>query len=107
MSGGSSTRREVLDDLVTLGAERDQAEAAVGDEDFGVWPENWDAVRVFTACATQWRISAGHRTGLDYAALYAVIQMLGITANEDLLARIQVLEAEALKEFSWQARSAR
>lgn len=96
----------MLDDLVALGAERDQAAAAVGDDDFRVWPENWNAVRVFTACATQWRVSAARRTGLDYAAVYAVISMLGIEANEDLLARIQVLEAEALKEFSWRARSA-
>lgn len=64
---------------------------------------NRDACRVFFAMATQWRtvaFVAGARamivkTGLDYAALTAVATALGVTFDEDLLDRMQILEVEA------------
>ncbi|MBX9702389.1 MAG: DUF1799 domain-containing protein [Acetobacteraceae bacterium] len=63
-----------------------------------VWPENWSAVRVFVAMDTQWRRAGmtGIPCGLDYAAIPPVAGMLGVAADADLLARLQVLEAEAL-----------
>lgn len=48
-----------------------QREASI----FGVWPENWRALRVFLAMSTQWRMVGGMsvmRTGLDYGVLDAV-----------------------------------
>lgn len=62
-------------------------------------PENWPAMRLFLAMDTQWRRAGmtGVPTGLDYAAIPAVAGMLGLPADEDLLARLRVLEAEAVK----------
>lgn len=64
---------------------------------FGVWQENWSAVRVFLAMGTQWRRAgmSGLPVGLDYAALPAVAGALDIPADEPLLARIRVMESEA------------
>lgn len=39
---------------------------------------------------------AGEQVGLDYTAMPVVAGMMGIPADADLLARIRVLEAEAL-----------
>lgn len=62
-----------------------------------VWPENWEAVRVFVAMGTQWRRAgmAGVPVALDYAALPAVAGALGIAPSEDLIARLRMMEATA------------
>jgi hypothetical protein len=63
-----------------------------------VWPEHWEAVRVFLAMTTQWRRVGmdAVAVGLDYAALPAVCQALGVTLDEDRLGVLRVLEAEAV-----------
>lgn len=47
-----------------------------------VWPDNVDAVNVFIAMSTQWRTSFSGVTGLDYAALPAVLELLHIPKRE-------------------------
>lgn len=68
------------------------------EEHLGIWPANWPALRVFLGLSTQWHRAgmAGEQVGLDYAAMPVVAGMMGIPADADLLARIRVLEAEAL-----------
>lgn len=48
--------------------------------------------------ATQWRRAglSGVATGLDYAALPAVCAATGITLDDDLLGRVQVIERSAV-----------
>ena len=66
-----------------------------------VLPENWDAVRVFSASATQWRLGpSGHRTGLDYAGVRVVAESIGASL-EDVLWRIRLMEMQALE--CWEA----
>lgn len=71
----------------------------------GVFPANWAALRVFLSLATQWRRAGmeGVRTGLDYRALPVVAGALGIPADADLLARLRVLEGEALRVMGEEA----
>ena len=57
-------------------------------EEFVVLPENWDAVRVFCAAASQWRMGlSGHCVGLDYAGVRVVADALGV-ALQDVFGRI-------------------
>lgn len=59
------------------------------------------SVEVFLACATQWRLdTAGGPIGLDYAAVQAVMRMLGIDDVRQVFADVQVMEAEVLRVFS-------
>lgn len=71
------------------------------DEDFAVWPENWDAVQVFLAMSTQWRFAVGMGNaiwqGLDYTALPVVERRLGIRDRADCFARLRVIEAAAVR----------
>ena len=71
-----------------------------------VWPENWDAMRVFLGMETQWRRAgmAGVAVGLDYAALPVVTGALGVALDEDLLARLRILEGAAVKALAEGAR---
>lgn len=74
--------------------------------EFGVLPENWDAVQVFLACSTQWHFSAPYNDGkaivpsrplgLRYEALFAVMQAMGVDPS-DAFWRVRVMEQAALK----------
>lgn len=76
--------------------------AAQAADEFAVWPENWQPLRVFLAMQTQWRVGMAGPTGLDYTALPAVGQMLGLgrKAQRRSFPAVQVMEAEALKVFA-------
>lgn len=69
--------------------------------DIEVWDENWEAVTVLLAMGTQWRVAGltGLPVGLDYAALPVVTAALAVDLDEDLLARLRVMEGAALREF--------
>lgn len=70
------------------------------DEEFGVWPDNWQAFTLFSKMGTQWRRAGqgGHVTGLDYAAVNAVFDIHQIKRKERarLLDQIGVMELEAI-----------
>ena len=65
----------------------------------GVWPDNLTAVNVFIAMGTQWRTGAAGATGLDYAALPAVLQMTGVARREwpAIFDALRVMEETALE----------
>lgn len=84
MTGGASAEEQAWDDLKKFGVTDAQiADLRESRKDhqsqaasFAVWPENWHALVLFNAMATQWRCvlgaSAIYWLGLDYAALEAV-----------------------------------
>lgn len=77
-------------------------------EPFDVWPENWDAVRLFQACSTQWRRNGmGMETGLDYHALDRPEQQLRLHGRKarEAFWGLQVLEVEWLTLRANEARS--
>ncbi|AGW94597.1 hypothetical protein N234_31615 [Ralstonia pickettii DTP0602] len=63
-----------------------------------VWPENWQAVMLFCRLGTQWRAGMGGPTGLDYVAVLALIDRLGLPADDadELFDDVRHLEAAAL-----------
>jgi hypothetical protein len=65
-----------------------------------VYPENWTAVRVFDALSTQWRVSMAGPTGLDYAALPVVFELLGIDDRAAVFDDLRILERAALEELT-------
>lgn len=68
-------------------------------EALGIFPANWAALRVFLTLTTQWvhAGAGGEPIGLHYPAIPIVAQSLGVPADADLLARLRVLEGEALR----------
>lgn len=64
-----------------------------------MWPENWDAVRLFQSMATQWRLDPmGGRDGLDYGALHWPLRTLRLHGRRAraAFAGLQVMEAAYL-----------
>lgn len=72
------------------------------EEAFGepveVWPDNLPAVNLFISMSTQWRVGMGGATGLDYAALPAVMAMLCIEESErpQVFEDLRIMESAAI-----------
>ena len=63
------------------------------------WPDTREAVDLFITVGTQWRTGFNGPTGLDYAAIYPLLDRLGLQADDwhALLTDIRVMEEEALE----------
>lgn len=71
-------------------------------EAFEVLAENFDAVRVFEASQTQWRLAMGMGAavylGFDYPGVHVVAKALGVGKKwPDVLMRLQVMEMEGAR----------
>lgn len=67
-----------------------------------VWPENWPSWSLFCKVSTQWRIGMGGPSGLDYAAVYPLLDRAAKDPQEwdELFEDIQLLERTALDQMS-------
>lgn len=63
-----------------------------------VWECNADAFYVFESMATQWRVGMAGATGLDYAAMPVVMDMVGIGRKRrpEVFSSVRIMETEAL-----------
>jgi hypothetical protein len=68
------------------------------NESIEIWPENQQALNLFTSISTQWRVGAGGPTGLDYNVLFTRMARMGLSDEryEQLFDDIRVIESEAL-----------
>lgn len=93
---------DVAADYALMGATIDAHEVVRKDGVFEVWPINWDSVRAFLACETQWRVvSTFNRvmeTGLDYSGVDVVLRRLGF--GDHVFADLQEMEVEAISIFA-------
>lgn len=70
--------------------------------------DSWEAreaLRLFAAVGSQWRVGMSGATGLDYVAAYKVAETIGVEIDDDVLPLLQVLEADQIEE--WQAQAER
>jgi hypothetical protein len=87
--------------------EDDGAEEPEPEEDvFHVWPEHVEAVELFCALATQWRVAAGFGgvmfLGLHYPAVESAMRLRGVKPKDRarLFAELRVMEAAAAAELN-------
>ena len=73
-----------------------------GERVVEVWPDNHAAFILFNNLGTQWRIGMGGPTGLDYAAVYPLLDRAAKDPQEwdEMFSDIQVMEGAALKQMS-------
>lgn len=72
-------------------------------DNYEIWPEHVEPVKMFLRCQTQWRAGPNGVLGLDYGV---VLQLCGLYAVEDsalLLEDLQVMESHALQLISEKA----
>lgn len=75
--------------------------AGAQSEEFEVWPENFATFEIFCAVRTQWRTGFSGPTGLDYSAVYPLIDREAGDSDEWrlMLADIQSMEFAALDQI--------
>jgi len=63
-----------------------------------IWPEHFQAYRLFVSMQTQWRVGVSGPTGLDFEVAYRRMDRLGLTSDEydDLDEDLQAMELAAL-----------
>ena len=86
----------------------DEAGRGRRDQVFHLWPEHQEALSVFLAARTQWRAGFAGAIGLDYAGVEALVRMRRLVPRArlpDVMAELQLLEAETLAEWSRQRAS--
>lgn len=68
-------------------------------EPIEVWEDNLESVRVFSMLSTQWRAGMAGPTGLDYAAVLAVLRLHGLSDERAraVFEDIQTMEHAALR----------
>lgn len=69
------------------------------EEEVELWAINEPSFVVFDSLSTQWRVGMNGPTGLDYAAVPPVLDLLGIKGRKrrrDVFEDLRVLEREAL-----------
>jgi hypothetical protein len=68
------------------------------DAEVMVFEENWPALLLFSALGTQWRMGMAGATGLDYAALAAVMDLHEIAPAQrrERFDEIRTMERAAL-----------
>ena len=66
---------------------------------FLVWPENWDAVVMFSRLQTQWRTGQRGPVGLDYGAAQWVFSLCAVAKPLALLEDLQIMERAYLEKL--------
>lgn len=75
-------------------------------QDWHLWPENAATWSLWARLQTQWRVGMAGATGLDYAAVWAVIdRCLPRRRRDEAFQSIRAMEGEVLKV--WAARTER
>lgn len=76
-------------------------DAAKEGDEFEVYPENWEAVKLFLDCSTQWVIAGmGGMVGLNYQSVDFMMRLRGIENSAETFDKVQVMEREALAIMS-------
>lgn len=96
MASPREDREEVDKALAAFGL---IAEGRQEPEPVEMWPENELPAAIFGAMQTQWRYGMRGATGLDYAALPAVMDLAGVKKKHraDVFGSVQVIEREVLR----------
>jgi hypothetical protein len=71
---------------------------------FELLEENRGAFELFLAADTQWRFAGHAPVGLDFAAVRAIADLLGVALTPALFGALRVIEAEAVHLLNARAR---
>ncbi|HEU4958962.1 MAG TPA: DUF1799 domain-containing protein [Sphingomonas sp.] len=99
--GGAPAQDAATEAAAAAIAEIEARRGRFRDDTPEIGPDELDAVDLFHALASQWRMHpmAGVRLGIDYAAVPATAAMLGLTMTPELFADLRVMEGAALAAF--------
>jgi hypothetical protein len=80
---------------------------ALDQDEFWLWPESSDAFDMWLAIQTQWAVSTGGITGLNYPGVETCMRLRGLKkkARASLFLLIQMMERASLEEWARQRKN--
>ena len=66
------------------------------ENNFEVFPENMETVETFLRVCTQWRTSFSGLVGLDYTALFKIIELYAINNAVEVFEGVRTMELTIL-----------
>lgn len=95
---------ELLEDLRAYGADVSALPASMREPvTFEVWPEHEDAVLLFLRSQTQWRTTSSGVMGLDYGAVFQIMDLYDVGDRRQTLEDLQVMESRARELINQEA----
>lgn len=72
------------------------------ESEIEIWECNADAFNVFEAMGSQWRAGMAGATGLDYAVLPVVMDMVGVDKDSrtEVFSSVRIMENAALEQMA-------
>jgi hypothetical protein len=97
----------LLADLQAYGADMTALPDSVRNpQQYEVWPEHEDAVLTFLRCQTQWRTTMNGVMGLDYGAVFQMMDLYAVSRRQQVLEDFQIMEAYAKELINAEAAKA-
>lgn len=86
----------MLEDLKAYGADESALPQRLkARQDYAIWAEHEDVVVLFLRCQTQWRTTMAGVSGLDYGAVFAMMDLYDVGNRQQVMADLQIMEAHA------------
>lgn len=97
-NGDGGANSELLEDLAAYGADASALPAELMEPaTFEVWPEHVEALDMFLRCSTQWRTASSGVIGLDYGAVFNVLDLYAVGNRLQVFEDLQIMEQRAVK----------
>lgn len=72
----------------------------IDDQQVEILPDNQPVWALFSAACNQWRhVGMGGVSGLDIVAVNIVAEAMNMTLDEDMLARLRIIECEVVSKM--------
>ena len=80
---------------------------ALNEDEYWLWPENYEPFNMWLAVQTQWSAGMGGATGLNYPGVETCMRLRGLKkkAREHTFLLIQMMERACLEEWSRQRKN--
>jgi hypothetical protein len=101
--GGKTVEDKSGDDAAVFGLKPQRSRAALVEQHYEVWEENWESLMMFLRMQTQWNVTMGGYVGLKYEVLLGaggLMSLYDVDNPRELLEDIQTMEAAALAELN-------
>lgn len=66
------------------------------------WPDNWQALQIFSALSTQWNVGMSGPVGMRYEAFPVIFKAFAVKkqkAHAEMMYLLRIMENEALQVF--------
>ena len=96
--GDGGADSELLADLAAYGGDASSLPVHMQrPQEFEVWPEHVEPLDMFLRCSTQWRTTQAGVVGLDYGAVFSILDLYAVANRHQVFEDLQIMERRAVE----------